>query len=539
LENTPNLKLPYILPSQAQKHVTHNEALQVLDAVVQLSVLDRNLTAPPANPAEGARYIVSPVATGGWAGQDGKIACFLDGAWDFHAPAEGWLAWVADEDTLLAWNGSAWIAASSNVEQLSNGTVKKLGVNTAADTTNRVAVKTESVLLSHDDVTGTGHMRVTLNKAAAAKDAGFVFQTNWSTRALFGTLGDNSFSVKVSPDGSNFSTGLHMRPEDGHIGLAGYTADANNDLGVKGTNVLFDRRANHMRVNLNKAASAHDAGFGFQTGYSPRALFGLLGDDNFTVKVSPDGSKWYDSFRVDAATGKVDLPATNMLTDFAVNLYQDSGRFAGAGATDVTVGAFSFPSYLTLYNGSTVRGAGKFITDSTDYGGTAGALLPAIKDLIDKIRDTSYRRYGLEFWVAEVTMGGTGNSGRFTYGDASYAYSCFTKQQVRAPAHTFHVYLRALDTSLLIFLNAGAALFKNGVKATDHVLIAPSDGWVSITILDNQNPRASRGYMPMLCSIYAQSAGNRWLMACPALMGGLTKVSDDVGVIAASNSWPV
>jgi hypothetical protein len=34
MDQTPNLKLPYILPSQAQKHVTHNEALRLLDAVV-------------------------------------------------------------------------------------------------------------------------------------------------------------------------------------------------------------------------------------------------------------------------------------------------------------------------------------------------------------------------------------------------------------------------------------------------------------------------------------------------------------------------
>jgi hypothetical protein len=30
------LSLPLIQPSQAQKHVTHNEALRILDAVVQL-----------------------------------------------------------------------------------------------------------------------------------------------------------------------------------------------------------------------------------------------------------------------------------------------------------------------------------------------------------------------------------------------------------------------------------------------------------------------------------------------------------------------
>ena len=31
-DTTPNLALPFILPAQAQKHVTHNEALQRLDA---------------------------------------------------------------------------------------------------------------------------------------------------------------------------------------------------------------------------------------------------------------------------------------------------------------------------------------------------------------------------------------------------------------------------------------------------------------------------------------------------------------------------
>ena len=44
MDQTPNLKLPYIMPSQAQKHVTHNEALRFLDAVVHLSVKSRTQT---------------------------------------------------------------------------------------------------------------------------------------------------------------------------------------------------------------------------------------------------------------------------------------------------------------------------------------------------------------------------------------------------------------------------------------------------------------------------------------------------------------
>ena len=43
-DTTPNLQLPYILAAQSQKHVTHNEAIRALDAIVQLAALDRGLS---------------------------------------------------------------------------------------------------------------------------------------------------------------------------------------------------------------------------------------------------------------------------------------------------------------------------------------------------------------------------------------------------------------------------------------------------------------------------------------------------------------
>ena len=59
-----NLALPYLAPSQAQKHITHNEALRILDSVVQLAVVSQDQTAPPAQPQEGARYIIGPSPSG-------------------------------------------------------------------------------------------------------------------------------------------------------------------------------------------------------------------------------------------------------------------------------------------------------------------------------------------------------------------------------------------------------------------------------------------------------------------------------------------
>jgi len=108
-DTTAHLALPFIMAAQAQKHVTHNEALRLLDGIVQLSVLDRDLTDPPASPAEGARYIPATGASGAWSGWDGSIAYWIEGAWMKILPAPGWLAWVVDEAQAVIWTGSGWI----------------------------------------------------------------------------------------------------------------------------------------------------------------------------------------------------------------------------------------------------------------------------------------------------------------------------------------------------------------------------------------------------------------------------------------------
>jgi hypothetical protein len=61
---TPSLALPELGASQAQKHVTVNEALNALDVLVQLAVIDRGLAAPPDAPAEGQRWLVASGESG-------------------------------------------------------------------------------------------------------------------------------------------------------------------------------------------------------------------------------------------------------------------------------------------------------------------------------------------------------------------------------------------------------------------------------------------------------------------------------------------
>ena len=91
-DDTPILALPLIMPSQAQKHVTHNEAVLLLDALVHLAVISRALGTPPGSPAEADRYIVATGASGDWAGQAGRIALRQDGAWRFLVPNPGFRA---------------------------------------------------------------------------------------------------------------------------------------------------------------------------------------------------------------------------------------------------------------------------------------------------------------------------------------------------------------------------------------------------------------------------------------------------------------
>jgi hypothetical protein len=214
MTDTPHLGLPLIAASQSQKHVTHNEALYILDTLVQLAVLDRDLSTPPGSPSEGQRWIVGASPTGAWAGHANHIAAWKDSAWQFSVPKTGWLAYVVDENSLLAWDGSAWVAA---IEFALNN-LSHLGINTSADTDNKLAVKSNSVSFSHDDVTpGTGDMRVSINKSAANKDAGFVFNDAWSPRAMFGLLADDDFMLKTSPDGNTFYSAMRAFASCGRL----------------------------------------------------------------------------------------------------------------------------------------------------------------------------------------------------------------------------------------------------------------------------------------------------------------------------------
>ena len=195
------LDLPYIMPAQAQKHVTHNEAVERLDLLVQLVIDAFDQTTPPAQPVEGTVFGVGAAPTGVWSGQDDRLAAFLDGGWVFVAPLTGWRAWCRGDGTLRVWTGSAWEEQVPTLENLDG-----VGVGTTSDATNRLAVSSPATLFSH---AGAGH-QVKVNKAATGDTASLLFQTGWSGRAEMGLAGNDDFAIKVSADGTAWQSGLSI-----------------------------------------------------------------------------------------------------------------------------------------------------------------------------------------------------------------------------------------------------------------------------------------------------------------------------------------
>ena len=375
---TTHLLLPYILASQAQKYVTHNDALRLLDAMVQLSVLDQNRTAPPAAPVDGDRHIVAPAATGLWAGWDLNVAFWVDGTWMRLVPRPGWTAWSIADAAHTVWNGTAWVLvggsggsggvsfsdAAFEVYDDGDPTKKAMfslsGIATAttrtftlpntsselailAGTQNFTGDKTFSGALTASGIVtvssaaasiGTATETATYGMGTGATATGVTKTVNLGTEGASGsntvvnigsaTPGAGGTTVINTPTVTFANAVTQVGMPQANLtaqlfGLGGATADATNRLSVNTPNVLLNNAGASIDVTVNKNAVANDASFSFKTGFSVRALFGTLGSDDFTLKVSPDGSSFFDALVADRNTGRVRFQVGVALTGLAVD----------------------------------------------------------------------------------------------------------------------------------------------------------------------------------------------------------------------------
>ena len=200
---SPRLELPYLQPSQAQKHVTHNEALQRLDALVQMTVLGMGAETPPTAPAPGDMYALGPTPVLDWAGQPDLLALWTGTAWQFIAAQQGWRVYDHASGGAFVFDGAAW---QPDLPLLQN--LDQVGIATTADDVNRLAVASQASLFSH---AGAGH-QVKVNKAGAGDTASLLFQSNWTGHAEMGLAGDTAFSIKVSDNGTSWTEALRLDP---------------------------------------------------------------------------------------------------------------------------------------------------------------------------------------------------------------------------------------------------------------------------------------------------------------------------------------
>jgi hypothetical protein len=250
MEQTSNLKLPYIAPSQAQKHVTHNEAIRALDALVQLSVAGRNAAEPPAEPQEGDRYIVASPASGPWTGKNNHIAAWQDGAWAFFEPQEGWYAWVMEERAFVVFSQAAWNGVKAGANP-----VPAVGINSIADETNRLSLKSPASLFDH---AGKSH-QLKINKADDDQAASLLFQSNYRGCAEMGAMWGRDFRIKTSADGDQWQDALIADSASGSVRFPG--GIANTATGKKQSGLIFVPAA-EMEATIYQVAGSQ----GVQTG---------------------------------------------------------------------------------------------------------------------------------------------------------------------------------------------------------------------------------------------------------------------------------
>ena len=218
-DQSARLGLPYLAAGQMQKHVTLNEALTRLDAVVQTAVVSRTQAAQPSDPPDGALYILPAGATGeAWSGwPEGSLVRAEAGGWSVVEAADGMIAVILDAGQVVVRHDAAWAPLGERLGALQGLT--RLGLGTTADAGNPFAARLNKALWTAVETAdgGDGALRLTLNKEGSADVLSLLFQSGWGGRAELGLIGDDDLRLKVSADGAIWRDVWSVDRESGRV----------------------------------------------------------------------------------------------------------------------------------------------------------------------------------------------------------------------------------------------------------------------------------------------------------------------------------
>lgn len=245
LETSSNLEIPYVMPAQAQKHVTVNEAFRMIDAAVQINLIKPQANELPSQPEAGDCYQVIDPAPELWADNIGNVAVWVDDAWMFLKPKIGWIARDDETGNLLIHDGTSWTEVNNEVpDQL---LINQIGVNMASDENSRMAVSSPGSTFSH---AGDDH-RLKINKSTANDTASLIFQNAWSGRAEIGIVGDDQLGFRVSPDGVNWNETMVFDQLGGYVGIGVHAPTSRLDVKSNSAGEeIFRMRASIGNSNL-------------------------------------------------------------------------------------------------------------------------------------------------------------------------------------------------------------------------------------------------------------------------------------------------
>ena len=207
MNETKNLHLPLLRQGQLNKDITVNDALVLIDSILNASLKTlAPFQAPPIDLEEGDLILVAENAIESFEGKDGCIA-FYNNGWRFIKPREGLMLWARESKALAVFNGEEFALQG----ELKN--VKSLSINTQEDKNNRLSVCSQSSLFNAEEE----DVRIALNKSSDYATSSFIFQNKWQGIAEFGAIGGNNFMLKVSQDGKAWKEIFEVEASTGKI----------------------------------------------------------------------------------------------------------------------------------------------------------------------------------------------------------------------------------------------------------------------------------------------------------------------------------
>ena len=537
MSDTTRLKLPRIDAAQSQKHVTHNEALEVLDALLHLSVSARNVASPPSMPLEGSALIVSANPTGAFAGQGLKIAGFTDNAWRFFTPRKGWRAYVESEAQIYVFDGTDWVKLRVDLQDVQN--IRYAGFGTTADAQNPLAVKLNSALFAARNVSegGTGNLRLSLNREQSSNVVSQIYQSNWSGRAETGLIGDENFRIKVSADGGTWKEALVVDAATARVTFPNGLADPTVVAPMTGGTAANYTLSLPIRTSLpegalfwmvphvpNATALNIDPTLQIdQIDSAPQALKGFDGSSLYQGAL--EQGRLYAVRR----TGGVYCVQTPRSQPNFINLFEDGGRFSGSPDTGLsTLAAYADAPYLASQNNAARVNYG-LARASTNTN-------PTIADLFNKIRTPATQALTIDFYIQQLTLG-TLTTPPVSIQSTNF-YPLISSQRYTARGVTLSCYFRVMNGSA-VFVNTDnmQRLLVDGMAHNFTIdspsrLFTPAMGWKHMQAWVQPVNGAPQWLWPMRAS-----AGGSLLLALPALVSGFETIPWDLGPMLSSRAW--